>query len=80
MTLGVTTDTQDSTGTVLAESDASSVMPEVLSDAAAHFVGEIEQVPPMVSALKHEGKPLYKLARRGDDDRAGRKAGDGALD
>lgn len=65
MTLGVTTDTQDSTGEMITESDASGVTPEALERAAARFVGEIEQVPPMISAIKHEGKPLYKLAREG---------------
>lgn len=65
ITLGVTTDTQDSTGEVTGESDASSVTTEALRQAAAAFVGEIQQTPPMVSAIKHNGQPLYKLAREG---------------
>lgn len=74
MVLGVTTDTQDSTGVVTSERDASAVTREMLEQAAARFVGEIEQVPPMVSALKHQGKPLYKLAREGKTiDRAPRR-------
>jgi len=65
MTLGVTTDTQDSTGEIIAESDASGVTPEAIKLAAGSFVGDIEQIPPMISAIKHEGKPLYKHAREG---------------
>lgn len=63
--LGVTTDTQDSSGELLTETDASGVTFEALNQAAKSFVGEIEQVPPMISAIKHEGKALYKLARQG---------------
>jgi tRNA pseudouridine55 synthase len=65
LTLGVATDTQDSTGEVLSESDASAVTLDSLKLAVQAFVGEIEQVPPMVSAIKHEGQPLYKHARAG---------------
>jgi tRNA pseudouridine55 synthase len=65
MTFGVTTDTQDSTGIVTSERDPSFVTRGLLEQTAARFVGEIEQVPPMVSALKHQGRPLYKLAREG---------------
>ncbi len=65
MVLGRTTDTQDATGEVTSERDASGVTRQMLEEAAARFVGEIEQVPPMISALKHQGKPLYKLAREG---------------
>ncbi|MCE5315239.1 MAG: tRNA pseudouridine(55) synthase TruB [Armatimonadota bacterium] len=65
MTLGQSTDSEDSTGTVTSESDASYVTFEALEDAARLFVGEIMQVPPMVSAVKHAGQRLYKLARQG---------------
>lgn len=65
LVLGISTDTQDRTGTVTAEQDASSVTREMLEDAARAFVGEIEQVPPMTSAIKRDGKPLYKLAHAG---------------
>lgn len=65
MVLGKSTDTQDSTGVVTAESDASGITRDMLEEASASFTGEIEQIPPMVSALKHQGKPLYKLARQG---------------
>ena len=74
MILGMTTDTQDSTGETLTQRDASGVTFDALCEAAAGFVGEIEQVPPMVSAIKHQGKPLYKLAREGKTiERAARK-------
>lgn len=65
MTLGVATDTQDSTGEPIAESDASGLDMEQIKLAAASFTGGIEQIPPMISALKHQGKPLYKHAREG---------------
>lgn len=65
LTLGVMTDTQDSTGEVLSESDASNVTLNALKHAAQAFIGEIGQIPPMISAIKHEGKPLYRHAREG---------------
>ncbi len=62
---GQKTDSGDATGEVVATSPA--VCPSVgdLQAAAREFEGEILQVPPMVSALKHQGRPLYKLARKG---------------
>jgi tRNA pseudouridine55 synthase len=63
--LGVRTDTYDSTGRVLEERDPSGVTEEALSDALSRFRGEIQQVPPMFSAIKKDGETLYKLARRG---------------
>lgn len=65
MVLGQSTDTQDSTGAVARECDASDISREALENTVACFVGEIEQIPPMISALKHQGKCLYKLAREG---------------
>ena len=62
--LGMTTDTQDITGTVLSVSDFLPELPEVEKTCAA-FVGEILQTPPMYSALKVNGKKLYELAREG---------------
>lgn len=62
--LGVTTDTQDTTGTVLSESDAQ-VTEDELRAALPRFTGELEQIPPMYSALKIQGKKLYELARKG---------------
>jgi tRNA pseudouridine55 synthase len=63
--LGVETDTQDLTGQVTGESDELP-SPEEIRQAAQAFVGEIEQVPPMYSAVHHQGERLYKLARRGE--------------
>ncbi|MBR0459188.1 MAG: tRNA pseudouridine(55) synthase TruB [Victivallales bacterium] len=63
--LGVETDTEDVTGQEIARHDASSVSLEALCMAAQSFLGEIEQIPPMVSAIKKDGRPLYKLARKG---------------
>lgn len=66
MTLGIETDTQDSEGTVVSEMDASNITLEDLRHAASRFVGRIQQVPPMFSAMKIGGKRLYKRARRGE--------------
>ncbi len=63
--LGITTDTGDTTGTVLSESPVSVTEAEVKA-AAASLTGEIEQIPPMYSALKKDGVALYTLARRGE--------------
>ncbi|MCE5199927.1 MAG: tRNA pseudouridine(55) synthase TruB [Armatimonadota bacterium] len=65
MILGQSTDTEDSTGVVLRETDASAVTKEAFEEATRAFIGEIDQIPPMVSAIKLDGKPLYKLAREG---------------
>jgi tRNA pseudouridine55 synthase len=62
---GICTDTQDCTGTVIAERDWRSVEAGELADLFASFLGEQRQQPPMYSALKHNGTPLYKLARQG---------------
>ncbi|MBI1921083.1 MAG: tRNA pseudouridine(55) synthase TruB [Geobacter sp.] len=67
MRLGITTDTQDYTGTVLREIDWQQISPEEVKLACSGFVGRIMQVPPMFSALKRDGVPLYKLARRGEE-------------
>lgn len=62
--LGLTTDTEDTTGTVLTTCDT---LPnaETVITAAARFEGEISQIPPMYSALKVDGRKLCDLARRG---------------
>ncbi len=62
--LGVTTDTEDMTGTVLTQSEVTATEEEV-REAVASFVGKSMQVPPMYSALKVNGKKLYELAREG---------------
>lgn len=63
--LGISTDTQDITGNVLSTSSARPTEDELRSVISA-FVGEIEQLPPMYSAIKVGGKKLYELARRGE--------------
>jgi tRNA pseudouridine55 synthase len=63
--LGEETDTQDPTGKVTARSDRLPE-PEAIYGAAASFVGDIQQTPPMYSALHHQGERLYKMARRGE--------------
>src|SRR5262245_49696390 len=62
---GVTTDTQDLTGTVLSTAPVPALTPDVVTAATRRFVGRIRQVPPMFSALHHEGRRLYELAREG---------------
>ena len=63
--LGRTTTTQDIEGETLNESDASAVTEEQIKKALHAFTGEIQQLPPMVSAIKKDGVSLYKLARKG---------------
>lgn len=62
--LGVTTTTGDAEGEYLTVSDRHILEPEFIA-ACQPFIGEISQMPPMYSALKHEGKPLYEYARAG---------------
>ena len=62
--LGQVTDTQDTTGTVL-ETHPVDVTPEALEAALESFRGDIQQIPPMYSAIKIQGKKLYELARKG---------------
>ena len=64
--LGITTDTQDITGTVLEEKDVT-VTREELEQALAGFRGETQQIPPMYSAIKHDGRRLYDIARKGGE-------------
>ena len=63
--LGVSTDSQDAQGKVLREADASLVTRESLEREMSNFRGDLMQAPPMVSAAKKDGVPLYKLARKG---------------
>jgi tRNA pseudouridine55 synthase len=63
--LGVATATGDAEGEVLATQDASGVTRDDIERALENFRGEIDQVPSMFSAIKQDGKPLYKLAREG---------------
>jgi tRNA pseudouridine55 synthase len=65
--LGRLTDTLDATGEVVARAAVPSLAPGILEEVAGRFRGTIEQVPPMFSALKRGGIPLYELARKGVD-------------
>lgn len=62
---GTATDTEDASGQVIETADASRLTEEALRAVLPQFVGEIQQVPPMVSALHHNGQRLYDLARQG---------------
>ena len=63
--LGVTTTSGDADGDILEQRDASLINKEQIQQAASQLTGYIVQVPPMFSALKHQGKRLYDLARKG---------------
>jgi tRNA pseudouridine55 synthase len=63
--LGITTSTEDSSGTTLAECDPSAITEADLRTTLCQFIGGIEQIPPMVSAVHHQGQRLYDLARKG---------------
>ena len=63
--LGVETDTLDATGNIVTSRPFDTVSEESVRDACRQFEGEIDQIPPAYSALKHKGTPLYKYARRG---------------
>lgn len=65
MKLGIITDTHDIQGKLLEKREIPNVDENYLSNLAKNFVGEIQQIPPMVSALKVGGERLYKLARKG---------------
>lgn len=62
--LGITTDTDDTTGEIIEERNVN-ITYEQLKEAIGKFVGNIEQIPPMYSAIKVDGKKLYQLARKG---------------
>lgn len=63
--LGIVTDTQDLSGAVLATRPVPALDAGAVEAALGRFVGDIDQVPPMYSALHHEGKRLYEIAREG---------------
>ena len=63
--LGVETDTLDATGNIVASRPFDTVSEQAVEDACRQFEGEINQIPPAYSALKHKGTPLYTYARRG---------------
>ncbi len=63
--LGVETDTQDSTGIIISKCNKINFSENLIRSVFKRFEGKIEQLPPVFSALKHKGVPLYKLARKG---------------
>lgn len=63
--LGIATDTYDATGKVTQRCDASSLTREQVEMALSSFSGTVDQTPPMYSAVKHKGVPLYRWARAG---------------
>ena len=63
--LGIETDSQDMDGNIIRECDPSAVTEDALRETVMSFMGKSMQVPPMVSALKKDGKKLYELAREG---------------
>ena len=65
MKLGVSTDSQDADGKILEKKPVPALTREQLEAAFKKYTGDFYQVPPMVSALKQQGVPLYKLARAG---------------
>jgi tRNA pseudouridine55 synthase len=65
MTLGASTSTQDRQGEVLESKPVPAFSDEEIRAAFEAFTGDFEQIPPMVSAIKKDGVPLYKLARKG---------------
>ena len=65
ITLGISTDSQDAEGEVLEEKDPSAITEDQVLEQMATWRGDMMQTPPMVSAIKMNGVPLYKLARKG---------------
>lgn len=65
--LGETTETADAEGEIIATAPTDAITEEQVRAVVAGFVGTIEQLPPMYSAVKHEGQRLYKLAREGKE-------------
>ncbi|MBT8043695.1 MAG: tRNA pseudouridine(55) synthase TruB [Verrucomicrobiae bacterium] len=67
LTLGATTNSQDKEGEILEEKEVPPFTNEEIDNAFSQYVGQFEQIPPMVSAIKKDGIPLYKLARKGKE-------------
>jgi tRNA pseudouridine55 synthase len=65
--LGKRTESMDGESEVVEEKSIDGVTIDLVKNSTSSFIGEIEQIPPMYSALKHKGKPLYKYARKGID-------------
>jgi tRNA pseudouridine55 synthase len=67
ITLGATTPTYDLESLPENEKDTAAISTEQIHSATAQFIGEIQQLPPIYSAIKKDGVPLYQLARRGEE-------------
>ncbi len=67
MIIGEKTKSLDSETEVYEKNDIAHVTREMMDKAVKELSGEISQIPPMYSAIKHKGKPLYKMARRGEE-------------
>ncbi len=67
ISLGKVTSTQDKEGEVIEEKDVPALSDDQIKDAFDQYTGDFEQIPPMVSAIKKDGVPLYKLARQGKE-------------
>jgi tRNA pseudouridine55 synthase len=65
--LGERSDTCDTEGVIVTGADASGLAPDRIRAELARFMGEIDQIPPMHSAVRHEGRHLYELARAGEE-------------
>jgi len=63
--LGITTDSQDRDGNIIDQKDPSNITRKNVETVIQKYIGDIEQIPPMVSAIKKNGIALYKLARKG---------------
>ena len=67
LTLGIVTNTGDTQGRIIRTQTFNNISKEKVEEVFNKFIGEIEQIPPMVSALRYQGERLYSLARRGID-------------
>ena len=74
LVLGIRTDTQDSTGDIVSEVKNLDIGGKEVQEVFSKLTGEIQQIPPMVSAVRYKGRRLYELARKGEEvERAPRK-------
>ncbi|MEO1162253.1 MAG: tRNA pseudouridine(55) synthase TruB [Chloroflexota bacterium] len=67
ITLGIETDTYDAEGEIIAQADASHVTQDAIIDAYQPYLGAFDQMPPIYSAIKKDGKKLYEIARSDQD-------------
>ena len=67
MVIGERTKSFDSETEVYETSPVAHLTEKIIKDKSLDFIGEIEQIPPMYSAIKHKGRPLYKFARKGKE-------------